>query len=124
MLAVQLAAGRACPQPRLKNKGARATFQWKISGDGPDALRDGYLAPTINHKRQRKALQQPPRDRGDEVGRDNEEQSDGDSHSPQTLSSLPSPLFSVVLGGGFPPSISQLIGFAVFDLSCTGIAER
>lgn len=52
MLAVQLAAGRACPQPGLKNKGVRATFQWKISGEGPDAPQDGYLAPMINHKRQ------------------------------------------------------------------------
>lgn len=51
VLAVQLAADKACPRPRLKNKGARATFQWKISGDGPDAPRDRYLTPTINHKR-------------------------------------------------------------------------
>lgn len=59
--AVQLAAGRTCPQHSLKNKGARATFQWKISGDGPDAPQDGYLAPMINHKRQRKALQEEQR---------------------------------------------------------------
>lgn len=116
MLAIQLAAGRACPQPRLKNKGARATFQWKINGDGPDALRDGYLAPTINHKRQRKALQEPPRDRGDEAaGRDNEEQSDGDPHTPQTLSSLPSPLFSVVWGG-VPPLLFSVSSLGLLSL--------
>lgn len=49
---VQLAASRACPQPRLKNKGAQATFQWKISRDGPDAPRDGYLTTAIKHERQ------------------------------------------------------------------------
>lgn len=36
-------------KPRLKNKGARATFQWKMSTDGPDAPTNGYLAQPINH---------------------------------------------------------------------------
>lgn len=44
--------GTASPQPRLKSKGAPATFQWKISGDGSDLSRDGYLTPMINHERQ------------------------------------------------------------------------
>lgn len=53
---IQLAASTACPQPRLKNKGAPATFHWKISGDSPDVLRDGYLTLRIKHERQRSLL--------------------------------------------------------------------
>lgn len=50
VLLIQLAASTACPQPRLKNKGAPATFHWKISGDSSDV--DGYLSLSIKHERQ------------------------------------------------------------------------
>lgn len=112
--AVQLAAGRACPQPRLKNKGAGATFQWKISGDDPDAPRDRYLAPMINHRRQRKALQEPLRDRGDEAAGRNRVL--GTPPHPKPLFPPPLLYFRLFGGGGgvFPPSFSQLAHWVCF----------
>lgn len=64
----QDAAGRpagsqqSLSKPRLKNKGARATFQWKMSGDGPAAPTNRDLTQQINNKWQREALQEPQRD--------------------------------------------------------------
>lgn len=118
--------GTASPQPRLKTKGAPATFQWKISGDSPDVPRDGYLTPMTNHKRQRslfcislsgiEEMKQRGRMMRSSVMR---------TPTPQLICvekpipkpSLPSTLlYFWMVGGGLPPPFFSVSSLGLFSL--------
>lgn len=135
VLFIQLAASTACPQPRLKNKGAPATFHWKIRGDSSDVLRDGYLTLRIKHERQWSLLcyTLPGAEEMEQRGRrmrsrmmvtlpHSSDHLCWETHS-QALSSLHSPLVlvrGVHIFSIFSLPLSQFSGFV---LNCTDAAQ-
>lgn len=124
-------AGRwqSLSKPRLKNKGARATFQWKMSRAGPDAPPNGYLAQPINHS----STERPGRSQrvtvrgGRGLGRQGgAERGGGTPHLPSSAlrCSSPSPdsYLTLAVSGGYmssPPPFLSLLGSPCCFEPCT-----